>query len=100
MNRKIFHAFVLVVLFFTLFTVDLDARISSRIKGRVVDEKTGETLTDVTVRLYYFLEGRSFATKRTKTDVNGAGRIILSNKKIVNYQLPMKTAKVCYSLFP
>jgi hypothetical protein len=37
----------------------------------VVDEGTGETLVDVTVNLYYFLEGRSFATKSTKTDVNG-----------------------------
>jgi hypothetical protein len=54
MNRKVFLAFVWMSLFFFLFTFDLDAWISSRIKGRVVDEETGEPLNEVTVDLYYF----------------------------------------------
>jgi 5-hydroxyisourate hydrolase-like protein (transthyretin family) len=85
MSRNIFLAFVLVILFFCLFTFDLDARISSRIKGRVVDEETGEPLDEVTVRLYYFREGRSFATKRLKTDVNGA--FVFDNLKQDQYFL-------------
>jgi hypothetical protein len=96
MSRKIFSAFVLVILFFSLFIFDLDARISSRIKGRVVDEGTGETLVDVTVRLYYFREGRSFATKRTKSDINGV--FVFDNLKKDKYFLQFK--KIGYVDFP
>lgn len=88
MSRKIFSAFVLVILFFPMVTFDLDARISSRIKGRVVDEKTGKPLNEVTVRLFYFFEGRSFATKRTKTDINGA--FVFDNLKEHKYFLQFK----------
>jgi 5-hydroxyisourate hydrolase-like protein (transthyretin family) len=88
MSRKIFLAFVLVSLLFFLFTFDLDAWISSRIKGRVVDEETGEPLNDVNVKLYYFREGRSFATKHTKTDVKGF--FVFDNLKKDQYFLQFK----------
>jgi 5-hydroxyisourate hydrolase-like protein (transthyretin family) len=96
MNRKIFLAFVLVSLFFFLFSFDLDARISSRIKGRVVDEETGEPLNEVTVDLYYFREGRSFATKSVKTDVKGL--FVFDNLKKDQYFLQFK--KTGYVDFP
>jgi 5-hydroxyisourate hydrolase-like protein (transthyretin family) len=96
MKRKIFLGFVLVSLFFFLITFDLDARISSRIKGRVVDEETGEPLNDVTVYLYYFREGRSFATKSVKTNVNGL--FVFDNLKKDQYFLQFK--KIGYADFP
>jgi 5-hydroxyisourate hydrolase-like protein (transthyretin family) len=85
MSRKIFKVFVMIVLFFTIFTFDVDARITSRIRGRVVDEKTGESLEGVTVDLFYFLEERSFATKSTTTDAKGA--FVFDNLKKHKYFL-------------
>ena len=88
MKRKIFLVFVLANLFFFLSTFDLDAWIASRIKGRVVDEATGEPLNEVTVRLYCFREGRSFATKRTKT--NAKGIFVFDDLKKDKYFLQFK----------
>ena len=96
MIRKILSMFVLIILFFSMVTFDLDARISSRIKGRVVDEKTGDPLNEVTVQLYYFLEERSFATKLTKTDANG--NFVFDNLKKHEYFLQFK--KTGYVEFP
>ena len=96
MIRKIFSTFVMIILFFFLFSFDLDARISSRIKGQVMDEITGQPVSDVTVRLFFYLEDRSFATKRTKTDTNG--NFVFDNLKKHGYFLQFK--KTGYVEFP
>ena len=71
MNKKIVVIVTSIILFAVLLHLDLGARITGKIEGRVVDDETGSPIVDVFVELYIFMERQSFVTQEVRTDSGG-----------------------------
>ena len=99
MNKKVVAITISIILFAAILQLDLGARVTSKIEGRVWDDETWEKLADVTVNLYYFTDwGRPIVTKIATTDERG--KFIFNNLRLTKGYYFLQFQKVGYVDFP